>query len=260
VSGMSRITMGELLDDLLTDYRVNDKATLQKQEGVRKTHLTPYFGHRRACQITTADVRKYVDGRQQLGASNATINRELAAIKRAFSLAVQCTPPRLMVRPYIPMLEENNLRTGFFERDQFESVRSHLPEELRVVVTFAYITGWRINSEILTLQWNQVDLKAGMVRLNPGATKNKEGRLFPFKIDAELTAVLEAQKANTAVLQKDGIICPWCFIVVAGQSKTAGRRGRTLAGERVFLAASPTTSGERQRETSSAPTCLGLPR
>jgi hypothetical protein len=88
VSGISRITMGELLDDLLTDYRVNDKATLQKQEGVCKTHLKPYFGHRRACQITTADVRKYVEGRQQTGASNATINRELAAIKRAFSLAV----------------------------------------------------------------------------------------------------------------------------------------------------------------------------
>jgi integrase len=117
-----------------------------------------------------------------------------------------------MVRPYIPMLEENNVRSGFFEREQFESVRRHLPEELRAVITFAYFTGWRINSEILTLEWSHVDLKAGAVRLNPGTTKNKEGRLFPFKIDPELTEVLETQKAKTDALQKEqGMIWPWIF-------------------------------------------------
>jgi hypothetical protein len=47
----------------------------------------------------------------------------------------------------------------------------------RPVVTFAYVTGWRINSEVLPLQWRQVDLKAGEVRLVPGTTKNMEGRV-----------------------------------------------------------------------------------
>jgi integrase len=32
------------------------------------------------------------------------------------------------------------------------------------VITFAYITGWRIASEILPLQWRQVDFDAGEVR------------------------------------------------------------------------------------------------
>ena len=49
---------------------------------------------------------------------------------------------------------------------------------MRPVVTFAYVTGWRINSEVLPLQWRQVDLKAGEVRLDPGTTKNLEGRVF----------------------------------------------------------------------------------
>ena len=51
----------------------------------------------------------------------------------------------------------------------------HLPEHVRPIVMFAYHTGWRL-TEILTLQWDQVDLKEGIVRLEPGETKNDEGR------------------------------------------------------------------------------------
>ena len=50
------------------------------------------------------------------------------------------------------MLQENNVRQGFFEREQFESVRNHLPPEIQPLVTFAYITGWRIRCEVQTLQ------------------------------------------------------------------------------------------------------------
>ena len=51
------------------------------------------------------------------------------------------------------------------------------------MVRFAYITGWRVKSEVLKLEWRHVDLKAGEVRLDPGTTKNGEGRTFPFTID-----------------------------------------------------------------------------
>ena len=109
---------------------------------------------------------------------NATINRELAWLKQMFSLAVEAG--KLMTKPKIKLLEEDNVRQGFFEQAQYESVLRHLPEDLRPIVTFAYITGWRVNSEVLTLEWRQVDFKAGEVRLEPGTTKNKEGRTFPL--------------------------------------------------------------------------------
>jgi hypothetical protein len=73
--------------------------------------------------------------RQAAGAANATVNRELALLKRMFSLAVK--DGKLHARPYIPMLRENNTRRGFFEADQFSSLLKHLPEALRQVVTFA---------------------------------------------------------------------------------------------------------------------------
>src|SRR5258705_11943525 len=59
---------------------------------------------------------------------------------------------------------------------------------------------WRVPSEILTLQWHQVDFDAGVVRLEPGKTKNREGRLFPFT--DELRTILEMQWADTASLQR----------------------------------------------------------
>jgi hypothetical protein len=46
------------------------------------------------------------------------------------------------------MLRENNVRAGFFERDQYLAVQRHLPPSMQPVVTFAYVTGWRINSEV----------------------------------------------------------------------------------------------------------------
>ena len=50
-----------------------------------------------------------------------------------------------------------------------------LPDHLKPVLTFGYFTGWR-KGEILGLKWNQVDLREGIVRLEPGETKNNEGR------------------------------------------------------------------------------------
>ena len=74
--------------------------------------------------LTTADIETFKAQRLEQGASNGAINRELAWLKRLFTLAVR--GGRLLARPHIPMLQERNVRTGFFEREQFEAVRSHL--------------------------------------------------------------------------------------------------------------------------------------
>jgi integrase len=93
-----------------------------------------------------------------------------------------------------------------------EEVRQRLPADLQPVVTFAYCTGWRGRSEILTRQWQHVDWEGGTIRLDAGEAKNDEPREFPFLMDEELTAVLKTEKARTEDLQKQhGIIIPWLF-------------------------------------------------
>ena len=69
---------------------------------------------------------------------------------------------------------------------------------------FADITGWRGPSEVLTLQWRQVDFGSGQVRLDPGTTKNGEGRVFPMT--AALRELVEAQRAERNRLRAESRI------------------------------------------------------
>ena len=124
-----------------------------------------------------------------------------------FSLATQAN--KALHRPYIPMLRENNVRTGFFERAEFDAVRDALPDAVRPIVTFAYFTGWRIQSEILTRQWRHVDRTAGIIRLDPGTTKNDAGRTFPYAdLLPELGDAIESQWATHEALRASGILSP----------------------------------------------------
>jgi integrase len=195
-----RVRFEDLARDFLNDYRINGKRSLDKaQRSVR--HLQGFFGGMRAVDITTDKVRTYISERQDEGMSNAEINRELAALKRMFNLALQQTPPKVPQKPYIPMLQEQNVRKGFFEHDEFVALRAAISLELRPVVTFAYYTGWR-KEEVLQLTWDRVDLQARTVRLEPGMTKNSDGRLI--YLDGELLATL------TAVRHERDLLYPHC--------------------------------------------------
>jgi integrase len=212
---VEKLTVGTLLDDLTAEYAANGRRSIGRL-AFSLAHLRPAFDARRAVHVTVADVTTYITQRQAAGAKNATINRELAALKRAYSLALAAE--RIGRAPRFRMLQEDNVRQGFFERDQFEAVRRLLPDDLRGLITVAYITGWRIPSELLRLQWRQVDFAAGTLRLEPGTTKNKDGRMFVMT--PELRAALEAQRAATESVQRQrGLIVPWVF----------HRRGKPIA-------------------------------
>ena len=119
-----------------------------------------------------ADLIVFGEGedRNERKLSNGEINGELTTLKRIFNLARQ--NGKLTLVSHIPMLKERNVRTGFFEREQITRIVAHLPTAIRPAVQLAYITGWRIPSEVLPLQWRHVDFEARVVRLDPHTTKN----------------------------------------------------------------------------------------
>jgi integrase len=171
-----RVTIAELADDFLRDYRINERRSIDDVEARWKLHLQPFFGHMRACEVSSDLVARYVDSRRQEKASNATVNREMAALKRMFRLGLQCTPPKVNRVPRIPRLAENNIRKGFLEDGQFEKIISYCPELwFRAIVEVGRTYGWRIG-ELIQLRVRQVDLLAKVIRLDPGTTKNRDGR------------------------------------------------------------------------------------
>jgi integrase len=240
IKNAEKLTFHEAAKLIIDDFVANKRRSLAVVQRRIDKHLTPFFGGRRLVGITKGDVVAYVAKRQgdtivvrkartitnadgtksQVPAvvkpvSNGEINRELQALKRIFNLAVE--DGKIAARPKIKMLKESAPRSGFFERDQFESVLAHLPEEIRPVITFAYHTGWRIASEVLPLEWRQIDFDAGEVRLDPGTTKNGEGRVFPMTTD--LRAVLEGQRAERDRVKMAGQITPLVFFRMLAEKR-----------------------------------------
>jgi integrase len=119
------------------------------------------------------------------------------------------------------MLRERNTRKGFLERDQVTRICAALEAtetaadartkagELANVVRFAFATGWRTASEVLPLEWRQIDWKGRSVRLDANTTKNGEAREFPFTV--EIDTILNAQLIEHEKLKKAGIVYPYVF-------------------------------------------------
>lgn len=239
VKNAEKVTFDEAARALITDTTVHHPKSLKGLTRRITKHLAPFFGGWRLAAITSADVTVYVAQRQQQGivavkgpkkgqrvkdVTNAEINRSLQTLKRIFSLAIEQN--FLAMRPTIKLLPESLPRSGFFEREQIDSVLKHLPAEIRPVIRFGYLTGWRVADEVLPLEWRNVDLGAGEVRLDPGTSKNKSGRLI--HMSAELRQVLEAQWAEHERLKKAGVIVPQVFFREVAEGRGGEKKPKVI--------------------------------
>ena len=171
-------------------------------------HLVAGLGGLTLADLDTERPVAYQNARLEGGAANATVNREMAALKRGFRLAARRDPT--ITIPHIPMLVEDNVRTGFFERHRLDAILPHLSSDLQPVIEVAYITGWRVRSEILTRRWAHVDVDQGWLRLEPGETKSGQGRAVA--LTARLREILLEQRRRTKhAEQQTSQIVPWIF-------------------------------------------------
>ena len=93
----------------------------------------------------------------------------------------------------------------------------------------AYTYGWRVRDEVLTLARRHVDLEAGTVRLDPGSTKNGEGRVV--YLTPALAATVAEQVARMHTLERAlGRVIPWLF-AHAAEAPTIRKRGRSATGQ-----------------------------
>ncbi|MGB8990225.1 MAG: site-specific integrase, partial [Candidatus Sulfotelmatobacter sp.] len=157
-----------------------------------KTHLEPFFHKLPVDDLNTDLVQRYCAKREKEQASGATINRELAILKRAFHLAMKRTPPKVRACPVIPMYKESAPRTGFLEDAQYTPLAMECSKVglwLRAMLTTAYSFAFR-KGELLSLRVKQIDLANGTIRLETGTTKNGEGRVV--KMTREVATLLTA--------------------------------------------------------------------
>ncbi len=196
-----KVRVSELLDDLLDHYRAKGQDV--KTCGYRVQKLRPFFGRMLASRVGTGTVKAFVNTRAN-DVALTTINREIAALKKAFTLGHRHSPRKVLNVPTIEMAgPESKPREGFFAHEEFLSLRSNLAAEVGQLVTFLYYTGCRVG-EARGLRWDRVSLSDNVIRLVE--TKNKERRVIP--LTAELRLLLESLKDSRDVLWPES---PWVF-------------------------------------------------
>ena len=117
------------------------------------------------------------------------------------SVETNHTPVRRNALPTFPTLQVDNARDEFHSDAELAAVRDELPVPLRNLWTIGAWTGWRRN-ELFNLRWSQVDFEAGVIRLDVGTTKNREGREVPFDVVPDLVAAFNAQREYTTRVER----------------------------------------------------------
>jgi integrase len=229
-----RRLFSELLDEYERRAGVLHLKSLPQIRSRVKRLRSAFLGYR-ALAVTPTALLAYMETRQAEGAANATINRELEVMARAFALAIESGT--LAHAPKVPSLPEHNARQGFFERADFEAVVKHLKDDaVRDFVEWFFWTGMRPD-EIRALTWADFDRETWAVRLHARDAKTGRGRALALV--GSLRAVMERR------LRARRLDCPLIFhragrpigefrkawataCRAAGLMTTEARHGRTI--------------------------------
>lgn len=165
-------TFREMMDRYMAEHSIPNKASSEKDRS-SLTHLLPFFGSYRISQIKPSRINEYKGKRRLEEASPCTINRELALMKHAYSLAlkewewVHDNPVKK-----VSMEKEPPSRDRWLTDEEEETLLSVSPLWLRPMILFAVETGCR-RGEMLSLSWRSVDLSRRVITINRSKTGEK---------------------------------------------------------------------------------------
>ena len=128
----------------------------------------------------------------------STVNIELRTLKAAFRMGVRWNMLRKSPFDGVSLARVPESEPAYFSRDDFRRLLEHISEPwFRDVVLFAAVTGMR-QGEILSLRWEQVDLKARVARLRSSATfKTKTGKRRTVPLGATAMQVLRRRGSGS---------------------------------------------------------------
>jgi integrase len=203
----STVTFAKLFELLKQDYRVNRKKSLGIMAQLVDKWLVPAFGSMRVAELRKADIQSYITRRTENGDAPASINRTLSYMRRAMQLGADEEPPLVhhIQKTWFRKLPEANERTGVISEEQYQCLKSSLPDHAALALCIGYHTGMR-RGLILDLRWEWVDLKASVIRIPPAENDTKK-RPRSVPVYGDMIPMLEMARdhAKTAyVIEYDG--------------------------------------------------------
>jgi integrase len=249
-----RITVWNLCELVVADYEFHNKRGLADLRWRAEKHLRRPFEQILAFALTPEKLKSYKKDRRLGGAADATINRELAVIRRGLTLGKQAGLYRGDA-PHFGLFKLDNARQGFVEDSDYRKLLEALPSHLKCLAIAGYHLGMRAG-ELRKLQWSQVDLGNREIRLAASQTKGKRPRTAP--VYGDLIPALLQQKAEHDANWPD---LPWVFHWMGkpiGHSLKGWRRSATAAGVPDLLFHDLRRSAIRNMERAGIPRKIAM--
>ena len=212
-----KVTVEQLYDVLLADYRINQKSLWWAELNWNK-HLKPFFGGMQAKIVGTDTLSRYIEARRAEKAANGSINRELSLLQRAFMLGYE-SQPRKVARPLrFHRLAESKPRQGFIEQKNYDALAVNCSDLfMRTMLCLSYSFGFR-KSELLTLKASDVNLLASTVQLRD--SKNGEPRKVSLTGDAKNLLAAEQPFQEVDVILP---LFPFGFFAASAEARENAR-------------------------------------
>lgn len=235
---LKKLTVADLLASFVAHQRmIGAKSIEHVRRFYIENELIPVFGRVEVRALTTEMVQAYILERKANNYANSSINKCLACLNRALVLAERNRT--ITAKPYIPLLRPSAPREGFYTDEEWAKLRTSLQRPGRqhalAVLETARLTGCRISELIGAhgLEWRNVNLKEGWIRLEGGTTKNNDGRTIPIlpALHPVLSALWEERRQQQS-------ITPWVFTL----------RGKPIASIRSAFESARAEAGLPQRK------------
>jgi integrase len=193
-------TLADMKARLEADYARKENRSLKTLQYCFQ-HVEDAFPFVRVIDMSTGRIEKYVKDRLQAGAARASVNRELAYLRRGFKLMVKAGDISA-IPCVIELLQGENVREGFLNRPEFDAICERLKPDVKDIVQFLYDSSWR-SGEPKTLTWDKFDQQDWVFRLSRKNAKSKRPRT--------LTLVGNLREVIERRLEKRRPDCPYVF-------------------------------------------------
>ena len=166
--------------EMMEKYLAEHVSKMKSERSFRgyANNLLSFFGDYMLSEITPRLINEYKVKRRGDGVKPASINRELATMKKAFNLALkewEWVKENPVAR--VSMEKENNKRDRWLTFEEEKKLLKKCPLWLRYFTILALHTGMRLG-ELLSLTWKGVDLTRKTITVLE--SKNGEKRTIPM--------------------------------------------------------------------------------
>ena len=215
----THLAFSQAADDYIDRLEETDGKNIKTKKRHLKLYLKPFFNKQRLDAITSFTVDRYKKRRQDAGATNGTINRELATLTHMFNQAtewkwIKAKPCKVKVFP------ESKGRIIALDEEQAEALLkggiSDEDPDCWLFILFGLNTAMR-HDEILRARFDQIDFDKLRLYIPDAKAGQREQPITP-----QLSSILRKEREMRDDDDRDG----WVFPTPRPNASGTGHRHR----------------------------------